>query len=126
MLPFVFVAAALIGLAMALNHFRGKTSPAAMGWLHGVFVIAAMILFLSMLLGGNADRAADVGAGAAETVARDIQAGWGIFGLFGIAALGGLYMFFRQKRDEPWPALVILAHGGVAVGAIVLLLGWLT
>lgn len=104
----LFSLGALVGLTMAVTHFRGKVVPVGWGLLHGAFVGGGLIMLLVLLLG-----------------AEDPGRGWVIFGLFLLAALGGAFLFYRQQRDEPWPNLVILAHGGLALTTLVLLYLWL-
>src|SRR6056297_523817 len=70
--PFVFAFAAVFGIGMAVAHFRGKTTPQAIGVLHGVFALSGIAILLFILL----DAEASVGNG------------WLILGLFGLAALG--------------------------------------
>lgn len=104
---FAFILAALLGLTMAVLHFRGIKSGKALGIAHGLVALSAVALLATGLV--------LYGAGPA----------WWILGSFGVVALGGAYLFSRQVRDEPWPALVIVAHGGLAVVTIVALALWL-
>jgi hypothetical protein len=106
--PIVLALGALVGLAMAIAHFRGKTSPQAIGYLHGAFTVGGVLLFLAVLLDGE----------------TEVGNGWLILGLFVLASLGGGYLHYRKHHDKPWPAAVILAHGGLALTALVLLFLW--
>jgi hypothetical protein len=107
--PFFFAFAAVFGIGMAIAHFRGKTTPQAIGVAHGVFALGGIAALLYILL----DAEAGVGNG------------WLILGLFGLAALGGAYLFARKQKGKEWPGLVILAHGGTALAALILLVLWL-
>ena len=49
----------------------------------------------------------------------------GIFVAFVVTAAGGVYLFTRQVKDEPWPGAVIIAHGAFAIVSIVALGLWL-
>ncbi len=104
---FSFVTAAIMGLTMAVLHFRGVKSGRALGLAHGLFGLSGIALLAVGL--------ASVNAGA----------GWWIVVSFLVVAAGGAYLFSRQLKDEPWPAAVIVAHGGLAIATIVVLGVWL-
>jgi hypothetical protein len=104
---FAFVFAAALGLTMAVRHSRGLDSGRALGIAHGLFAISGIVLLAVGL--------ASVQAGL----------GWWILVLFLLVAAGGAYLFVRQAKGEPWPGLVIVAHGGLALATIVLLGVWL-
>lgn len=100
---FAFVIAALFGLTMAVRHFRGRESGTAMGIVHGLWALSGIVL---------------LAVGLAQ-----LNAGlwwWLLAGFVGVA-LGGLFLFVRQVRGEPWPTLVLVAHGGAALACIVVL-----
>ena len=96
---------ALIGLAMAAYHFRGVKSGKGVGVLHGAFTLSG----LTMLI----------------IAASQLGRGWALVLGFVAVAAGGAYLFYRQTKDEPWPALVIIAHGGLAIVMLVTLGLWL-
>ena len=104
---FSFIWGAMIGLFMAVWHFMGKKSGKAVGLAHGVFTLSG-IAFL-----------------ATGLAMSEAGVGWWILVSFLVTAAGGAYLFSRQVRDEPWPALVIIAHGGLAIASIVVLGLWL-
>ena len=104
---FSFIWGAMIGLFMAVRHFMGKKSGKAVGMAHGVFTLSG-IAFL-----------------ATGLVMTEAGVGWWILVSFLVTAAGGAYLFSRQVRDEPWPALAIVAHGGLAIASIVVLGLWL-
>ncbi len=112
-LPFVFALGALVGIAMAVTHFRGKESPVGWGWLHGAFVLSGIVMLVVLLLGAGEEGRGEPGTG------------WLILGLFVLAALAGGFLYVRQQQGKPWPGLVILAHGATALTAVVLLTLWL-
>jgi hypothetical protein len=105
----VFALGAAVGLAMAVAHFRGKTSPQAIGYLHGAFTVSGALLLLAVLLEAE----------------REVGNGWLVLGLFVLAALGGGYLHYRKHQGKPWPDAVILAHGGTALVALTLRVFWL-
>ena len=102
-----FIFAALLGLTMAVMHFRGVESGKALGLAHGFFALSGVALLASGLFRLNASGA------------------WWIVATFGVVALGGAYLFSRQVQDKPWPAAVIIAHGGLAIVTIVWLGVWM-
>lgn len=104
---FGFIFGALIGLFMAVLHFRGQRSGKAIGITHGVFTVTSVALLA-------------IGLGTAE-----VGVGWWILVAFLVVAAGGVYLFSRQLRGEPWPGAVIVAHGGLAIAMIVVLGLWM-
>ena len=104
---FGFTIGALIGLFMAVLHFRGQPSGRALGLAHGVFTVAGIVL------------------PAVGLSLSDAGPGWWIFLGFLAVAAGGLYLFWRQSTGAPWPGAVIVAHGGLALVMIVVLGLWL-
>lgn len=105
----LFALAASLGLWMAARHFRGNPSPPAWGLLHGLFAVAGMIILAAII-----------------PQFHHQTWGWIALGLYIGAAIGGAFLFVRQKRGKPWPGVVVLIHGAVAVTAFVVLLIWLT
>lgn len=105
---FSFLFAAGIGGFMAYQHSRGVPSGAAMGIVHGVFVLIGF----AFLLGGL-------------WFVDDPGWGWWLLAAFLATAAGGSYLWMRQRKGEPWPGLVLIAHGSAAVLSIVLLGLWL-
>ena len=96
---------ATIGLMMAAYHFRGIKSGKGVGLLHGAFTVSGLTMLVI----------------AAARLGR----GWGLVAGFLVVAAGGAYLYYRQSKDEPWPALVIVAHGGLAIVMLVTLGLWL-
>lgn len=97
---------AVVGLYMAVNHFKGRTPPkAGIAILHGLLAVSGVIV---LLLG-----VWEIGFGTAHT--------WALL-FFGAAALGGLYLVSHHMRQRPLPSAVIVIHGLVAVIAFLVLL----
>src|SRR5262245_50943281 len=97
---------ALIGLTMAVQHFRGRTPPSpALAVLHGVLVVSGFLVLLVAVV-----RIGFKGAFAGAVV------------LFALAALGGLYLVSHHLRHRPLPNGVIVIHGLVAAIAFLILL----
>lgn len=102
----LIAAAAIIGIYMAVQHFKGRTPPkAGIAILHGLLAVSGVIV---LLLG-----VWEIGFGTAHT--------WALL-LFGIAALGGLYLVSHHMRQRPLPNSVIVIHGLVAAVAFLVLL----
>lgn len=104
---FAFVFAALTGLFMAYLHATGKPSGKALGIAHGLWAVSGLVL---------------LGAGLGMLEAGP---GWWVLVGFLVVAAGGAYLFSRQLQGEPWPWLVIAAHGGLALVMIAVLGVWL-
>ena len=97
---------AIIGLTMAIQHFKGRTPPSpALAVLHGLLVGSGVIVLLLGVL--------KIGFGTAY--------GWA-FGLFVITALGGLYLVSHHLRHRPLPNSVVVIHWLVAAIAFLVLL----
>ena len=101
---FAFVIGALIGLYMAVNHFRGVDSGMAFGIVHGLFTVSGIVL---------------LGVGLAYAPALDA---WPALWAFLATASGGLFLFYRQMTGKKWPSAVVLIHGGAAIASIAFLL----
>ena len=98
--------AAVFGLYMAVQHFKGRTPPkVGVAIVHGLLAVSGVIV---LLLG-----VWEIGFGTAHT--------WALV-LFGVAALGGLYLVSHHMRQRPLPNGVIVIHGLVAVVAFLVLL----
>ena len=97
---------AVFGLYTAVQHFRGRTPPrgiVAAG--HGLIAVSGVIL---LLLG-------------AREVDMPRPLGWAL-GLFGLAALGGLYLAVHHMDQKRLPNGVIVVHALVAVVAFLITL----
>ncbi|HEX8384535.1 MAG TPA: hypothetical protein VF576_00035 [Rubricoccaceae bacterium] len=98
---------ALIGLFMAVEHFRGKESPTAMGLVHGALTVSGIVLLVAGLL-----------------YAPNLDAWPALWALLATAT-GGLYLFYRQQTGKKWPSAVVLIHGGAAIASIAFLISLL-
>src|SRR5262245_65029419 len=97
---------ALIGLTMAVQHFKGRTPPSpALAVLHGLLVVSGFLVLLVAVM--------RLGFGGAYAVA---------VALFALVALGGIYLVSHHLRQRPLPNGVILVHGIGAVVAFLILL----
>jgi len=97
---------AVLGLYMAVQHFKGRTPPkAGVAILHGLLAVSGVIV---LLLG-----VWEIGFGTAHT--------WALL-LFGVAALGGLFLVSHHMRQRSLPNGVIVIHGLVAAIAFLVLL----
>jgi len=106
----VFAIAALGGATLATMHFRGRTPlPMPLALAHGLLAATGLVLLIAAAL-------TMPGFGGMALAALVI---------FLIAALGGFYLFAHHLRDRPLPSAVVLIHGGAAVVAFLLLLGFL-
>ena len=98
--------AAVIGLYMAANHFRGRTPPKAVhAVLHGALAVSGAVL---ALLGVH-----DMGYGGLHT--------WALV-LFAIAAAGGLFLAGQHMSQVRLSSGVVVIHALVAVTGFLVLL----
>jgi hypothetical protein len=97
---------AVVGLYMAVQHFRGRTPPRGIvAATHGLLAVSGVIILLI------ATRESGLrGAGP-----------WALW-LFGIAALGGLYLAVQHMDQKRLPNGVIVVHALVAVVAFLITL----
>jgi len=105
----LFAVAALGGATLAIMHFRGRTPPMLLALLHGLLAASALALLIAAAL----TTPGFGGLGLAALV------------IFVLAALGGFYLLSHPLRGRPLPSPVVLIHGGAAVVAFLLLLGYL-
>lgn len=97
--------AAVVGLYMAIGHFRGRTPPpAGAAVLHGLLAVCGVVLLLLGVM--------QIGFGTVHT--------WAL-ALFVVAALGGLYLVSFHLRGRPLPNAVVVIHGMVAAVAFLIL-----
>ena len=97
---------AVVGLYMAVQHFRGRTPPRGIvAATHGLLAVSGVIVLL---------------IAARETGLRGAGP-WALW-LFGIAALGGLYLATQHMDQKPLPGSVIVVHALVAVVAFLITL----
>jgi hypothetical protein len=97
---------AVIGLYMAVQHFRGRTPPRGMvAATHGLLAVSGVVVLLL------AARESGL-RGAGE---------WALW-LFGIAALGGLYLATQHMDQKRLSSGVIVIHALVAITAFLITL----
>jgi glucose uptake protein GlcU len=97
---------AVVGLYMAVQHFRGRTPPRGIvAATHGLLAVSGVIILL---------------IAARETGLRGAGA-WALW-LFGVAALGGLYLATQHMDQKRLPNGVIVVHALVAVVAFLITL----
>ena len=98
----VFVVAALGGAVLLTFALRGRHVPKGIALVHGA--VAAIGIILLAIYAVRADDA----PGASLT-------------LFVVAALGGAYVLYRDLRQGSAPKGIAVAHGTIAIVALVLL-----
>jgi hypothetical protein len=98
-----FSLAALLGLYLLTFVLRGKETPKAIVFTHGPLAVVGLVLLILYITGEGPD--------PVESLV-----------LFVLAALGGLYMVFRDLTGKPIPKILAVGHGLLAVSGLVLLL----
>lgn len=97
---------AAVGLYMAVQHFRGRTPPRGMvAASHGLLAVSGVVVLL---------------IAARESGLRGAGP-WALW-LFGIAALGGLYLATQHMDQKRLSNGVIVVHALVAVVAFLVTL----
>jgi hypothetical protein len=98
----LFALAALGGAVMLTFAWRERHVPKGIAVVHGALAATAIVLLAIHSL-------------------RAPEAPGASLALFVVAAVGGVYVLFRDLRDGRAPKLIATAHGLVAVIAFVLL-----
>ena len=102
----LFALAAVGGLIMAVQRFRGAPQPALpLALVHGAAAAAGLVALIVVVAGSGAPSLARVA-----------------LVIFLVAALGGFYLFSVHLRKQPLPIPVIVVHALAAVTAFVILL----
>jgi hypothetical protein len=97
---------AVVGLYMAIQHFRGRTPPRGMvAATHGLLAVSGVIVLL---------------LAARESGLRGAGP-WALW-LFGAAALGGLYLATQHMDQKRLSSGVIVVHALIAVVAFIVTL----
>jgi hypothetical protein len=97
---------AAVGLYMATQHFRGRTPPRGIvAATHGLLAVSGVIVLL---------------VAARESGLREVGL-WALC-LFGVAALGGLYLATQHMDQKRLSSPVIVIHALVAVVAFLMTL----
>jgi hypothetical protein len=101
----LFLAAALVGVALFVRNQRHESLPVSLAAGHGALAVAGVVLLSLAVLGG---------AEGPASVALII---------FAITALGGIFLVSFHVRGRSLPTRVILVHAAAGVaGAIALLM----
>src|SRR6187200_1323987 len=98
-----FALAALLGMYLLSFVLQGKETPKAIVFTHGPMAAIGVVLLIIYAMKG--------GPSPTESLV-----------LFVLAALGGLYMVFRDLSGKPIPKFLAVGHGLLAVAGFVLLL----
>jgi hypothetical protein len=102
----LFAVAAVIGLTMAVAHFRGQSPPKlAVALLHGLFAASGLVVLLLGVM--------QLGMGGKPAIA---------LGLFLIAALGGFTLLSFHLRGRALPNGLVIGHAVLAVAGFLTLL----
>lgn len=102
----LFGIAALLGVTLAVQRFRGSPQPSlSLALVHGGVAAAGLLGLLGVVLEGEAP-------GLATTALI----------LFVVAAVGGFVLLATHMRKKALSLALMLVHGGVAATAFVLLL----
>ena len=102
----LFAVAAVIGLTMAVAHFRGQSPPKlAVALLHGLFAAYGLVVLLLGVM--------QLGMGGKPAIA---------LGLFLIAALGGFTLLSFHLRGRALPNGLVIGHALLAVAGFLTLL----
>ncbi len=100
----LFAVAAVLGLIAALPALKGKTPPLVVALLHGAAGASGLVALALSALGPTASGSSRVS-----------------LLLFVGAALGGFVLIARHFKKKPLPGGLVLAHGGIAVLAFLVL-----
>jgi len=95
---------AILGVLMLVNLLKGHHIPKALTFIHGGLVVTGLLLLILFNLNFPE------------------HANWISVGLFGVAALGGIYILYHDIKHEKVPLTVVFIHGTVAVSAYALLI----
>jgi uncharacterized phage infection (PIP) family protein YhgE len=100
----LFALAAIIGITILKNWVTSSNTSRTVVYAHGLFAAAALVMLLVHIL---------------QNPSQILKAS---IVLFGIAAIGGFYMFFQDMRKKISPTWLAVTHGLLAVGGFILLL----
>jgi hypothetical protein len=99
----LFATGALIGLYLLTLVLQNKETPKAVAFIHGTFVVVAFILLITYVTKNS--------PGPIESVV-----------LFGMAALGGVVLIYRDITGKKIPKWLAITHGLTAITGFVFLL----
>src|SRR5689334_5986425 len=102
----LFAVAAVAGLTMAIQHFRGHSPPkAVLAVLHGLFAASGLVALLLALI--------KTGFGGTPGIA---------LGILAVAALGGFALLGQHIAQKKLPAVLVVGHALLAVAGFLTLL----
>lgn len=100
----LFALAAIIGILIFKNWLTAAHTSRTVVYLHGIFAATALVLLIVFMLRSGA-----------KLLQISVV-------LFVIAALGGLYMFFRDLKGKFSPVWLAAIHGLLAVAGFLVLI----
>jgi RsiW-degrading membrane proteinase PrsW (M82 family) len=100
-----FSLGALIGIYLLSLILKGKQTPKAAALVHGLFVVAAVIMLIAYV--------DDNSPSPIESLI-----------LFILAALGGIVLIFRDLTGRSLPRWLVVGHGLVAIVGFIFLLAF--
>lgn len=101
----IFVVAALGGLFMATQIFRGHKPAVAVAMLHGPLAAVGLFMVFWMWMQGQADTLLSVA-----------------LGVLLLAALGGFFLLSFHLRNKPHPKSVVVIHALAAATGVAVLI----
>ena len=101
----VFAVAAVLGVALAVNHFRARPRPLGLVLAHGGFGALGLVVLIVLGTGGS------------------IAGNWTVpLAIFLVAAVGGFILFAIDLKKKQMPSALVVIHALAAVTAFLLLL----
>ena len=97
----IFLVAALGGLFMATQIFRGQTPAVAVALLHGPLAAAGLFMVFWLWMQSQASTVLSIALGALV-----------------LAAMGGFFLVSFHLRGKPHPKAVVVIHAAVAVTGV--------
>src|SRR5688572_7886241 len=98
----MFALGAMVGIYLLSFVLRGINTPKFVVFVHGIFVVVALILLITYAMDQP---------GYMETVV-----------IFVLAAIGGLVLVYRDLTSKPMPKWLAVGHGLIAITGFVFLL----
>ncbi|MDT0646456.1 hypothetical protein RM545_07130 [Zunongwangia sp. F260] len=100
-----FTLAVLLGAYLLIYVLQKKHPPKAIVFAHGTFAVLGILILLIYAL-----------------TTKSHHKHWDSFTIFSIAAVVGLYLFFRDIRHKNVPKWVAVVHAGIALFGFVWIL----
>lgn len=101
----LFLLAAVGGIVMATQIFRGRTPAVAIAALHGPLAAIALLMVFWLWMQSGASQVMSIG-----------------LGVLVLAAFGGFFLLSFHVRNKPHPKPVVVLHALLAVSGVVALL----